>query len=127
MSGVASSRNARQKEERSPVKHGYNDKNVSGKNMNSKKISIGPMIASRKDFNYSDSDSGEDMGDDWIRESIKEVNTKGMPTIVKPNKRFKNNNTLFNNLLKSENVTSMYPISSMCISNDSKNAITITK
>ena len=50
------------------------------------------MMASRKDFNYSDSDSDDDGADDWIIKSIKEVNTKGMPSIVKPNKRFKNNN-----------------------------------
>ena len=45
----------------------------------------------------------------------------------KPNPRFKNQKELFNNLLKSTDVTTMYPICSVMISYDSTRAITVTK
>lgn len=47
--------------------------------------------------------------------------------IQKPNPRFKNYKHIFNNLVKHSNVKTLYPLVTMCISNDSKVAITITK
>jgi hypothetical protein len=55
------------------------------------------------------------------------VNTQGETVGNKPNPRFKNHKELFNNLLKSTDVTTMYPICSVIISYDSTRAITVTK
>jgi hypothetical protein len=45
----------------------------------------------------------------------------------KPNARFKNYRDIFDNLLKTTNVTTLYPICSVAISYDSTRAITVTK
>mgnify|MGYP001020665454 CR=1 FL=1 len=58
---------------------------------------------------------------------MKFVNTDGFETKVKPNERFKNYKDVFNNLVVSENVKSMYPIVSAAIAFDSQAVITITK
>ena len=59
--------------------------------------------------------------------ALKYVNTQGETVGNKPNPRFKNQKELFNNLLKSTDVTTMYPICSVIISYDSTRAITVTK
>lgn len=55
------------------------------------------------------------------------MNTQGQSVVVKPNPRFKNYQHIFNNLTKTSNVKTMYPIVTMGISNDSTVAITVTK
>ena len=59
---------------------------------------------------------------------MKAVTPEGVETpLYKPNELFKYSHKLFNNLLLSKRCSTMYPIVSMAISNDSKFAITITK
>lgn len=59
--------------------------------------------------------------------ALKYLNTQGELIGNKPNPRFKNYKELFNNLLKSTDVTTMYPICTVIISYDSTRAITVTK
>jgi len=47
------------------------------------------------------------------------LNTQGKEVSNKPNERFKNYKDIFNNLLKTTNVTTMYPIVSVMITYDS--------
>ena len=55
------------------------------------------------------------------------LNTKGEVIVNKPNPRFKNYRELFNNLIKTTDVVTMYPIVSVIITYDSTRAITVTK
>lgn len=55
------------------------------------------------------------------------MSTSGKIEIQKPNPRFKNYKNIFNNLVKHSSVSTMYPLVTMSISNDSKVAITVTK
>lgn len=55
------------------------------------------------------------------------LNTQGEVMKNKPNPRFKNYKEMFNSLLVSKNVPTMYPICSVIITYDSKSAVTVTK
>ena len=55
------------------------------------------------------------------------MNTQGIEVTPKANPRFKNYRSLFQNLLKTSEVTTMYPICSVIITYDSSKAITVTK
>ena len=48
-------------------------------------------------------------------------------TAIKPNPRFKNYSSVFDNLIKQIQVKTMYPICSMIITYDSTKAVTVTK
>ena len=61
------------------------------------------------------------------KEDLTYVNTQGVTVQNKPNPRFKNYSGVFKNLVKSTNVTTMWPIVSMIITYDSSKAITVTK
>ena len=84
---------------------------------------------SRRDISYDDSDSNDDnpLSENWIEDSMIHINTASFDKPVKPNERFKNYRSCFNNLTVSENVPTMYPIVSVAISFDSELVITITK
>jgi len=60
-------------------------------------------------------------------EALKYVNTQGETVSNKPNSRFKNFKELFNNLLKSSDVTTAYPVNSIIISYDSTKAVCVLK
>ena len=47
--------------------------------------------------------------------------------VAKPNNIFQYQHQLFNKLVQSQSVMTKYPIVNMAITNDSKNAITVTK
>lgn len=81
-----------------------------------------------KKFDDDDSQDEEDLLDSiQTEEALKYKNTQGETISQKPNARFKNYKEVFNNLLKSTSVTTMYPINSVMISYDSTRAITVTK
>ena len=54
------------------------------------------------------------------------LNTQGEEVVNKPNPRFRNYREHLNNLLKTHNVTTRFPIQSVVISYDSTRAITVT-
>ena len=60
-------------------------------------------------------------------EALKYVNTQGETVSNKPNSRFKNFKELFNNLLKSSDVTTAYPVNSIIISYDATKAVCVLK
>jgi len=96
-----------------------------------KSINKNKKYQSRSQQKYDD-DVSQDEGDGGgiyvkTEESLKYINTQGESVGNKPNPRFKNHKELFNNLLKSTDVTTMYPICSVIISYDSTRAITVTK
>ena len=78
---------------------------------------------SRRDLHYDEQDSGDssedDPGYDWVKESMECVNTAGFEIKVKPNERFKNYKDVFNNLVVSSNIKTMYPMVSAAIAFDS--------
>ena len=85
---------------------------------------------SRAQKTYDDDQSQtDDDGEDNLKteQALKYLNTQGEMVGNKPNPRFKNYKELFNNLLKSTNVTTMYPICSVIITYDSTKAVTVTK
>jgi hypothetical protein len=55
------------------------------------------------------------------------INTEGQVVSLKPNPRFKNYSEVFRNLLKQNNCPTLYPITSMIITYDSKKVIAVTK
>ena len=82
--------------------------------------------------NYDDDDSRDGDEESQYREStvaaeLNYVNTRGETVSNKPNPRFKNYSDIFKNLVKSTNVTTMYPICSMIVTYDSMKAVTVTK
>ena len=90
----------------------------------------GKQPCSRRDITYDEENSGDSSGEedlDWVKESMKYINTEGFDIKVKPNERFRNYRNVFNNLVVSKNIKSMYPIVSAAISFDSQAVITITK
>jgi len=90
---------------------------------------------SRRDISYDDSDSQDEdvkekMGihdETWMKEAELLLNTPSFDTKVRPYNQFRSYRDVFNDLVISSNVPTMYPIVSVAISFDSKAAITITK
>ena len=84
---------------------------------------------SRRDQKFDDDESHDEayQQTESVDNSLQFKNTQGQVVSNKPNSRFKNYKEIFNNLLKSTNVTTMYPICSVIISYDSTRAITVTK
>jgi len=88
---------------------------------------------SRRNRVYDDDQSvDEDGGSEFLATTNEDkqntyLNTKGEVIVNKPNPRFKNYRELFNNLIKTTDVVTMYPIVSVIISYDSTHAITVTK
>lgn len=91
----------------------------------------GPKFKSRAQKTFDDDQSQTDgeEGSENLKtdQALKRLNTQGEEISNKPNPRFKHYKELFNNLLKSTNVPTLYPICSVIISYDSKYAITVTK
>ncbi len=85
---------------------------------------------SRRQVVYDD-DESQDEADSRHMTSIGNefayVNTAGERVSNKPNPRFKNYSGIFKGLIKSSNVTTMYPICTMIITHDSSKAVTVTK
>lgn len=96
-----------------------------------KAAKVAPMVVkqgkaahpSRRDLHYDEQDSGdssaEEEGYDWVKDSMQYLNTEGFETKVKPNERFKNYKDVFNNLVVSENIKTMFPMVSAAIAFDS--------
>jgi hypothetical protein len=82
-----------------------------------------------KTFDDDQSQTDDEHTGDNIKtdQALKYVNTQGEEIGNKPNPRFKHYKELFNNLLKSTNVVTLYPICTVIISYDSKYAVTVTK
>ena len=89
---------------------------------------------SRRTKNYNDGDSSneEEEGDsnkNGYKNSgaIVYKDTKGRETTLKPNSRFLNYKENFQNLMVTQVVVTMYPLTTMAISYDSTKALTVTK
>ena len=82
---------------------------------------------SRKLKTYDDdSQVGSDEEAD-IQTTLSYLNTNGVEVLQKPNVRFKNYASMFNELIHTYKVTTLYPIVSTIIANDSSRVITVTK
>ena len=84
---------------------------------------------SRRLRNYDDDKSQDEDQADYVPTEVgdKIQDTTGNIVQIKANPRFKNYSDVFNQLVKSSDVKTMYPIVSMIITYDSTKAVTVTK
>ena len=67
----------------------------------------------------------EDMMKKVLTQSVRQMDNE--LTTFKPNPRFRNYTNIFKDLVKQNNIVTMYPIVSMIITYDSTKAVTVTK
>ena len=89
-------------------------------------------FTSRKARNFDDDQSNDDEeGSDYKQSEsggdAKYVDTAGVTQTAQANPSFRNYSGVFKNLVKANNIVTMYPIISMIITYDSTKAVTVTK
>ena len=126
----------------SNMRHSFSIKNQKAKEKQRKALKrINKTYISRRnrvfdDHNSEDSDHEDDLDEfkQQLRRPHKDItssihyrDTQGNQIITKPNERFNNYTSLFNNLLTQHSVATLYPIVSMIINYRSTRAITVSK